>query len=318
MKRLTCLLSFCLLTTGLLAAAPYPSVLTVKYKDQRLPVVHVKTTDPVIMVNGKEKSIWAEPDYQIQEAPRFADNFVAVEPGSLGGPFRVRFIGGDGARGTTLTYVDVPLTARKTIKRGFAVLIIYADPTKSKELQDKAFGGHVEIAGLGTNFFFGTTIIVHELPELPAGQPVKVKFTAGGALPLLLTDYFIQIFDDEGREVRTTDVAFAWEFYAKRDRARLAQGVAKYLEKFKGSDHDAVPAVMRKPIFPDGATMPAGEVDVTLTVEADGVVSAVEVPGVKDDGVRQSLTDALGGWLFLPRLKAGVPVATQVSFPLKF
>jgi hypothetical protein len=318
MKFTSLPLAFCLLTPALSAVAPYPSVLTVKYNDQMLPVVHVHATDPVVLVDGKEKAVRSEPAYLMQGANGFADNYVASPPGSLGGPFRIHFLGSGGGPYTSMTYIEVPLTARKTIKRGFAVVVVYADLEKTKDMREKALGLPDKSPALADVFYTGTVIIVHELPELPAGKAVKVKFTAGGSVALLSTDYFVQIFDDEGREVRTADVEYAWRFYALRARARLTQAVAKYLEKFKGADHDAVPAMKPKPIFPADAVMPTGQVLVTLTVESDGSVSAVEADAVKDDGVRQSLTNALGGWLFLPRLKGGVPVATKVSFPLKF
>ncbi len=37
-----------------------------------------------------------------------------------------------------------------------------------------------------------------------------------------------------------------------------------------------------------------------------------------DSSVRDTLTETLGSWLFLPRLKAGEPVATDVQVPLQF
>ena len=317
MKSAPLLSLFLLCASNALAVAPYPSVLTVKYKDRMLPVIHVHDTDPVVVVDGKEKVIRTNPSYVIQSAAGFADNSVESAPGALAGPFQIRFLGGEGTPTRGLTYIEVPLTAKKTIKQGFAVVVIYSDDNKTKEVREKAFG-NVKIAGIPDAFYNGTSIIVHDLPELPAGNPVKVKFTSGGGVALLATDYFIQIFDDEGREVRTTDVGSVWQYYTRRDRERLVQAVAKYLEKFKGADHDAVPAMMPKPIFAPNAVMPVGEVVVTLTVESDGTVSAVETGETKDASVRESISNALGGWMFLPRLKAGVPVATKVSFPLKF
>lgn len=321
MKIVTLPIVSCLLAPALLAVAPYPSVLTVKFKDQMLPVVHVHDTDPVVLVDGKEKVIRSEPTFLMQGASGFADNFVDAPPGSLGGPFRRVFLGDASASGprSSMTYIEVPLIARKTIHRGFAAAVVYADVNKVDGGLQKALGLSADKNAIATvRFLSGTSIIVHELPELPAGKTVKVKFSAGGDVALLATDYFIQLFDDEGREVRTADVECAWRFYAMRDRARLDVAVGKYLERFKGADHDAVPAMMPKPIFPPGAAMPTGQVIVTLTIEPDGTVSAVDDAEVKDDGVRQSLTSAMGGWMFLPKLKAGQPVPVKIQVPLKF
>ena len=39
---------------------------------------------------------------------------------------------------------------------------------------------------------------------------------------------------------------------------------------------------------------------------------------VADDSARDSLVEALGGWYFLPKLKAGQPVSNFVQVPLQF
>ena len=41
--------------TSLSAAGPHPTMLTVKYKDLMLPVVKLIGSDPVVLVDGKEK-----------------------------------------------------------------------------------------------------------------------------------------------------------------------------------------------------------------------------------------------------------------------
>ena len=75
---------------------------------------------------------------------------------------------------------------------------------------------------------------------------------------------------------------------------------------------------MPKPIFSPEAVKPAGEVVIGLTVEADGTVSAVDAETIADESARASVMQALGGWLFLPRLKGGQPVSVVVNVPLQF
>ena len=205
MKASGLLFGFCILAAALLAVEPYPCVLTAEYKNQRLPVVHVHDMDPVVSVNGKEKEIWQEPYYIVKKADGFADNFVASPPGTLAGHFQTKVIGDPNEYGPRSFSTDIKfeLTAQKTIKRGFAIVVIFSDTPRNSGFVVPAFYG-------------GPTIIVHDLPKLPAGKAVKVKFTANGEISPGSTLFFAQIFDDAGQEVRTTDSEFAWAFYAWR------------------------------------------------------------------------------------------------------
>lgn len=302
------------LAAACLKAAPYPSILTVKYKDKMLPVVHVKGDNPVVLVDGKEKVLRDVPTFMVQGGPGFADNFVEAPADTLGGPYR----GTTG--GMTTAYYAVTLTAQQTIKHGFAVVVVYANPEKTKEFREKALGlsGKDKDAASIEAFLMRAAIIVHDLPELPAGQPVKVKFSDALSAGLLATNYFTQIFDDQGREVPTPDLKYSGEYYLARDRLRAAPAKARYLERFKAEDHDAAPVLMPKPYFPPGTVPPEDRVLVTITVEADGQVSDVDASAVEDAKARQCITDALGGWIFFPCLKAGQPVPVKIQVPLHF
>ncbi len=123
MKTPLPLLGFFLAALPLLASPPHPSVLTVKYKDQMLPVVRVKGDNPVVMVNGKEKTIRDFPKYEIVAADDFADNFVESPRRTLGGMQRRDEDTSRGLNRYTDPHVEfdlkLTLTARTSIKRGF-------------------------------------------------------------------------------------------------------------------------------------------------------------------------------------------------------
>lgn len=314
MKTPLLLLGLALAATCLEAAGLYPSILTVKYNDRMLPVVSVHGTDPIVVVGGKEKEIRSAPVFFVQSAPGFADNFVSAPPNNLAGGFR------SNTGSITTGYYHVTMTAQKTIRHGFAVVITYADLEKTKELREKALGltDKDKAAVAADAFLSGTSIVVHDLPELPAGQPVNVKFSDAMRVGLLATDYFTQIFDDEGREVPTTDMKYAGAFFLARDRVRTAPTKERYLETFKAQDHDAAPVLTPKPYFPPGTATPTDDVSVMITVEADGHVSDVDASEVQDEKARQCIVDALGGWIFFPRLKAGQPIPTKIKVPLRF
>ena len=111
-----------------------------------------------------------------------------------------------------------------------------------------------------------------------------------------------------------------------REEARSLSGRGRTLEALAAltkardsrADHDAVPIFTPRPIFKSTAVLPTGEITVVLTVEPEGYVSAVDAGMVADDSARDSLVEALGGWYFLPKLKAGQPVSNFVQVPLQF
>lgn len=297
MRKSLLLLSFALVAPALLAVAPHPSMLKVKYHDQLLPVVRVHHDDPYVMVDGEETLIRSEPVYFLDGADGYSSNFVEAPQGGLGGKFRMEVLGANTYDVSALHQGEIDLAlelkAWKTLKGGFAVVVIFSAVNQSE-------------------------VIVRELPELPAGQTVKFKISVHALPKTTHPLYFVQIFDDTGREVRTNDTNYAWQFYAARDRVRLEAAITKSLAKYPAADHDAVPFLTVSPVFKTRAVLPKGEVTVTLTVGADGTVSYVDVGMIESDSVRESVTEALGGCLFLLKLKSGQPEFTQVAVPLQF
>lgn len=302
-RLLVALAGFGLLAPAVSAYAPHPSLLTVRYKDKACPVVSYFIEECVALVDGKEKSIWRPGAYALNDAAGYGDNYVESAGQQFGGPVTIQKLGGPHLTQMpdTLT-LNTVLTARKTIKGGFTVVGIYS-PAQ--------FSGPPKADN-------SPQLIIESLPQLPAGQPVAVEIELGAVNPPKDPHYFVLIFDGTGREVLTSGSKYAWEYFALCDRARLNVAIGKYLERFKGTDHDAVPAIMPKPVFDLDSVPPKGEVTAILTVTDSGMVSDVEIQGSPDSEVTRNLTAALEGWLFLPKLKAGRPVPVRIALPLKF
>ena len=311
MKIPALLLGFSLLAAGARAFAPHPSVLTVQYHDQMLPVVRVISTDPVVLVDGQEKRIRTEPLYLVQRVADFSPlDRVELVRMSLGGMrFAIVANAEDAAETTTrdqprfgTTYLEATLRSKRTLTQGFIVAVAYSAASFTP----------------GSPEFNPAQIIVHALPELPAGQEVAVKFSAASLKETGQMHYFVQIFDATGAEVPVGKMEAAWQYYSLLERAQLQGVIAKYRAKFSGTNHAAVPAMMARPIFREGLTLPTTPVSAVITISAEGTVSEVSVRGTENPELLRSITEALSGWLFLPQLKAGQPVATKVQIPLKF
>ncbi len=284
------------------AFAPHPSILTVKYKDHMYPVVQYSVGGCIAIVDGKRKELWRPDGFALQAAPGYSDNYVE-SPARLGGPVKIEKLGGPHQTQVPDHLVlTMPLKARKEIYLGFAVVGIYS----TAHLSDPPSAAN------------SPALIIEGLPRLPAGEPVVVEINLGTVNAPKDPSFFVLIFDSSGREVMTSGSEYAWEYFSLCERARLKVAQKMYREKFPGADHNAVAAVMPKPVFPaENVSLPPG-LTAVLTITEEGLVSAVEIQGTEDPAIIKALTSALEGWLFLPKLKAGEPVPAKIAIPLKF
>lgn len=302
---------FCILlgVSSLSAAAPHPTVLTVKHKESMLPVVRVIGTDPVVMVDGKEKRIRTEPIYQPQRGRDFSTENVSLKTVSLGGTqyFPVYDQADDGPRPARIgnhggvAEFKATLVADRPIEGGFIAVVLFTPAVFALDSD-----------------LFRSQIVVHELPPLPAGVEVPIRITSKMFTYIPDQQYFVQVFDRNGVEIFTPYAMPGWAYYAQVERFQLATVLKRYLADHAGETAPARPIVMIKPFLPDRSQLPAGSVTAYLTITPDGLVEDVSLsdslPGPADGAVQA----ALSGWLFLPRIKAGSAVSSRIEVPLQF
>ena len=293
---------------SLSAAGPHPTVLTVKYKDRMLPVVKVIGTDPVVLAEGKEKRIRTEPTYQPQRTSDYSPAEVALQNVWLGGMQLFASIDGEkrtdkpvvGRQGG-LTEFRVSLTAKQAMPQGFIAVVIYSEEMFTNE-----------------SSLFQPQIVVHALPPLPEGVEVPVRVTSKMFTFTPGQKYFVQIFDQDGAEILTPYSSLGWPYYASMEKLQLAVVLKQYLIAQAGRDAPARPVVSVKPLLPPQAERPAAPMTARFSVTAAGHVEDVRLSAPASQEIEASLRDAIGGWLFLPQIKAGSPVACRVEVPLRF
>lgn len=304
MNYLRLLAAGCLAAGALHASAPRPSMVTTEYQGKMLPVVRMVGTDPVVMVDGKEKRIRTEPSYILSRAESFSPHRVKLLRINLD---RTAFAivadesnQGENAPRFGNTYFDTTLQSRETLKGGYAAIVMYVIDQVDGELS------------------FPTQVVVRDLPELPAGKETVVRISA--PLGTMRNDlrYFLQIFDANGREVITSNMDPAWDYYAMRDAQQLKRGIRKYLAQHPGENRAVEPVMMPKPVFADGVPVPKSEISAVLEITPEGTVRQITLRGELESSAYQDIAQALRGWLFLPQLKDGQPVATKVQVPLQF
>jgi hypothetical protein len=297
MKRLVLLIGCCLVP-ALRAVGPHPTILTVQYKDKMLPVAKVIGTDPVVMVDGKEKRIRTEPVFEPRRASDYSTETVQILKMKLGGTQMAVVANVADAGERPAQYGDVggmaefeaTLKAPRTLEGAFVTVVLY----------------------------FPAQIVVHDLPTLPAGKEVPVHITSKMFTYRPGQQYFVQIFDRTGHEIFTPASTSSWGYYAWTERARLARALVGYRVKYAFQDHPATPAITIKPLLPDGTAPTTWGLSARLFVSAEGAVENVALIGSAGSAVDQAVREALGGWLFLPQMKAGEPVPCVLEVPIQF
>lgn len=294
-----------LLGAARLAAADHPTVLLLHQGEEVRPVVAVEGTDPIVEVAGKRKRVGDNRPLTAERAPYFAEGFVELSGVSLAGLQIVQVATSD-AVGANLPRSAQPNT------NFFA-----ADLKPSSEVR----GGFIMVISFDPAFLAGKTtqpaaqIVVHELPRLPAGLKTHVEFVNAGTTG---RQYIVQVFANGGAELKTNAAPEVAKYFSRVERVRLAAAIAKYRDANREQDHGAVPVVQVRPTLPAGLSAPAQAVTATVRVGEDGLVGDVAVAGAEDPRLEASIRDVMSDWLFLPRLKAGVPVTARVAIPLKF
>jgi hypothetical protein len=293
-----------LFAASALAAADHPTVLLVNRAGMERPIIGVEGTEPVVEVDGKKTRIRDNPPIAAERAPYYGEGFVELS--EFGGtafgkgylanqdavnPDRVRFSPGG-------TRFAVDLRPSIEVRGGFLAIITFVP-----EFYD------------GTLEKSSAQIVVQSLPTLPAG--VKTHFETGSP-GTWGQQYVLLVFAAGGAEIKSNIAEGIATYFSRIEHLRLAAAIEKYRKDYRGKDHAAMPFVRFRPTLPTGLSPPDQTVTATLDVGDNGVVDNVAVSGATDPKVEASIRETLQGWLFLPRLKAGVPAATRIAVPLVF
>jgi hypothetical protein len=161
----------------------------------------------------------------------------------------------------------------------------------------------------------GQVVAFERIGDLAPGAETKVKADFG-YLDFGNRAYsFVPLFFTRGREIRTNYADNAAMLFRQVEMRRHQRLVTAYLRKHPRDTTAAVAYVRFAPVFAPGfdpATLPE-RIRAGYTVATDGTVEGIEfapaVPAEAVTGIRR----ALGGWLYLPRLRNGEPVSTAMA-----
>jgi hypothetical protein len=113
--------------------------------------------------------------------------------------------------------------------------------------------------------------------------------------------------------VITSTIDAAAEFHALAERTRLRALLPEYVRRCAGRDMDPRMFLTAEPLFSQDMEAPSSKITSTLSISADGTVTRVALQDDVDPALSPAVNEALYGWLFYPRIVAGIPQPAEIE-----
>ena len=285
----------------------HPSAITKQHDGKLAPVVSVSGSTPEIELDGKRMGVAKDASYTFARLASFGPGSIKIlrhEIARVENQFRnpdgvvVNELSGSGPvdeyQATLVSDTDHP--------NAFLVVVIFqrdflSDPT----------------AAPNTALFF------KQLGALTANDNKKVVVELGRFAPEARQrlEFFPLVFAN-GRELRSQLDELSAAYFRQVEMVRHTSVLENYLRQNANSDHAIQPYVRIAPILPEGTSNSvATKLNVRLTIDAKGIVNQAEVLGEVPGPIKTEVERAFRGWLFLPKITKGKPVAAKAVVPLQ-
>jgi hypothetical protein len=289
----------------------HPTIITADYKGKSYPVTAASAELAEIEVEGKLRKLYSDQSYQTPRAVGFAPGFVTFK---------------DQKASSNMTTMTTRMTGpgmTSVLPSGMASGSgKYECTLVSSEAHADCYMAVVffRVDDGGSPLEGSTGIAFRQIGDLAAGRETKVQINASYfAPPGVKAAYFPMVFS-KGLEIRTDQSEVAAAYFRRGEMAVHGALLAHYRQQNPTSDKPASPYLRFRPELPPGVdprSLPA-TITAKFAVTESGEVDDVEIDQVLDAKVDQELRRALSGWLFMPRLKKGIPVRTMIAVPLSF
>lgn len=294
-----------------LGTPPHPTLLSAEHQNAMHPVVDAAQDRAVVRIAGALKTLPALTPVQVDRAARYHPVRAQLNPQVIE---RTRYGLADLSMRQIQAQdlkVSVEVTAEADVPEAYLLVIC-------EDLPASAAGKPAP-----------PTLRLQKVGSLRAEETEHVEFTLrttgpqrfAGRAPAPGGDgsdprLYWQLFS-QGVELKTNLSDEVAPFHRRREEQALALAVAAWLRENAGGDRGAQPFLQIPPLLEGKEGLPAS-VLATLTVAPSGMVSGVSLDPTPAAEPRAALESALGGWLFLPAVKAGRAVETRVRVPLTF
>ena len=289
----------------------HPTMIVAEYKGETLPIVAAYQMDPEVEYKGELRRLPTDrATFQPRRAAAFAPGSVEItdqhaNARKLGIVYH--FANGGEAKGDTLDeHSDYEAILHPTASyRNCYIAVMFVD---------KDF-----MSGLGNSP--SSIVLFKHINDLVAGKPEKVQTTFGYIEPEKFKKlvFFTLVFSG-GMEIKSSSSAYSAAFFRRVELTEHEQILTNYKTKNLGKDHPLTPYLRIQPEIPEGIdwkTFPS-TVNASFMVDENGTVYSVQIETKIPHEAEVAIRRALRGWLFLPKLKQGVPTRTMANIPLHF
>lgn len=287
---------------------PHPTLLLAEYRGATHPVVAVEKEEPVILVEGRRKTLRGNIPLSTERLPRYAGAKAAITSVKIEGVQVVTAM-------TEFSAAEAAASPRGTLGG-------YVEFTGTITAEQDLADCYLALFAIDDDFIRGISdrpnaqIRVRQLPDLRAGQAAPVKFSTTPFLQKGKVQVFALLFAG-GDEVSTDQNATAARYFLRREQVIHAATVKHWLEENHQGSRPVQPVLQIPPLFASTEGFPPAAV-ADLTVAADGTVLNVSLDRTFTPNAEATIRRTLGAWLFLPKIQDGVPSLTHVKVPLRF
>ena len=290
----------------------HPTIITAEYKGKVYPITDVSAEVPEIEVEGKLRKLHSDQSYGTPRAVVFAPGFVTFtsQNASASTTTTSTRMTGMGLSGNTV----IPGTVSETGE--YDCTLVASEPHSDCYIAVIFY----RVGDGGSPVPGSTAIAFRQIGDLAAGRETKVAINGSYfAPPGVLATYFPLVFS-KGLEIRTDQCENAARYFRRGEMDTHSALLAHYRQQNPGADKPASAYLRFRPELPPGVDPRSLPPTITarFAVTETGEVDGVELDHVLDVKVDREIRRALGGWLFMPRLKKGYPVRSMITVPLSF
>jgi hypothetical protein len=291
----------------------HPSLITTDYKGKSYPVTGVSGELPEIEADGKPRRLHLNQSYQTQRAMGYVSGYIHFKAQNASSETRkmvYQFVG-SGAN-SSATIPGGTISASGNYECTLVSSESHADCYIAVVFFRKNSDGGPDMRS--------DAIAFRQIGGLVAGQETHLKINCAYIAPPGTRYYFFPLIFSKGLEIRSDQSEIAARFFRRQEMISHDALLAEYRQKFQAADRPALAYLRVAPQLPVGIdphNLPA-TIDAKFVVTETGEVDSLEIGGTLDPQVARAIRRALNGWLFLPRLKKGIPVRSMIELPLSF
>ncbi len=302
----------------------HPTLVFAESNGTRYQVIAADKDKPVVMIDGKRTSLPSETTLLTERAPGYAGMSATFRNEQFKGR---QLTAGPKRMPDYLDEVTTEIIAAQDLSDCFLVIIHFEEEFLMSE-EERAASRKKNAEIFSDRPVAKPKIRVQQIGNLKANEPSTVTFSSVLSLDTRSTNLppevqisfktsMLYLLFSEGLEVKSPQSTASSAFLYHREKLIHSLLVQRWLKQNAKADQPLNPVLQIPPLLDATEGVPSGAT-ATMTIAPDGTVTAVSLDREFPAAAATLVQTTLRAWLFLPKLKAGVPVESRVRVPLQF